>query len=140
MIRRSWHGAVPNPFADAFQHHFRDEIEGTPGNLGVFLRRVADGNLDHFFLLTYWDTWTSIREFAGATPHVAVTYPSDAAYGLISDTSCSTWSVRASSRDLGKGSGIQMADDSVRSRVARWRRLRDVDNGYRINLEQIFWP
>lgn len=89
VIRRSWHGAVPEASGDAFERHLRgeiaEEIEDAPGNLGVFLRRATDGNLSHFFLLTYWDDWASIRRFAGATPHLAVTYPDDAAFGLVSD-------------------------------------------------------
>jgi heme-degrading monooxygenase HmoA len=89
MILRSWHGAVPLDSGDAFEQYLRAtgiaEAKALSGNLGVFHKRVAQGNLEHFFLLTYWDSWESIRQFAGERPYIAVTYPEDGRYGLISD-------------------------------------------------------
>ncbi|MBN1141698.1 MAG: hypothetical protein JXB25_07905 [Deltaproteobacteria bacterium] len=89
MILRSWHGAVPLEFGAAFEQYLKDtgvaEAEALPGNLGVFWKRILQGDFEHFYLLTYWDGWESVRRFAGDTPHIAVTYPEDARYGLISD-------------------------------------------------------
>ena len=89
MILRSWHGAVPVQFGDAFEQYLQvtgvDEAKALPGNLGVFHRRVRQGDFEHFFLLTYWDGWESVRQFAGHAPSVAVTYPEDSDYGLVSD-------------------------------------------------------
>ena len=88
MILRSWHGVVPDRQGDAFEKYFREvteEIKGLRGNRGVFYRRETQGEFTHVFLITYWDDWASIRRFAGATPHIAVTYPDDLKYELISD-------------------------------------------------------
>ncbi|ESZ08023.1 hypothetical protein X735_30645 [Mesorhizobium sp. L2C085B000] len=89
MILRSWHGVVPSRLGDAFDLYFRkvviDEIEDLPGNLGVFFRLETQGEFTHIFLITYWDCWASIRRFAGANAHMAVTYPDDLKYELISD-------------------------------------------------------
>ena len=89
MISRSWHGAVPTHLGDSFSRHFESaalkDIAARPGNLGVFVKRQADGGYDHFFLLSYWDSWDSIRAFAGDQPHVAVRYPDDERFALIAD-------------------------------------------------------
>ncbi|MGL4237107.1 antibiotic biosynthesis monooxygenase family protein [Tabrizicola sp.] len=89
MILRTWHGAVPASSGDAFERHFRNEVltelRDRPGNLGTFFRRQAQDEHEHFFLLSYWDSWESIHAFAGERPHVAVTYPEDRQFGLISD-------------------------------------------------------
>jgi heme-degrading monooxygenase HmoA len=89
MILRSWHGVVPNRLGDAFEQYFRDvtvnEIKTLSGNLGAYFRREIQGAFTHVFLITYWDNWDSIRRFAGATPHIAVTYPDDLKYELLSD-------------------------------------------------------
>ena len=39
----------------------------------------------HFFLATYWDDLSSIKAFAGDDYQIAVTYPDDEQYELISD-------------------------------------------------------
>ena len=89
MILRSWHGSTPAASGKDFERHFRREVlpelQTRSGNLGAFFRRERQGAHDHFFLLTYWDGWASIRAFAGEAPHVAVTYPDDHRFGLISD-------------------------------------------------------
>ena len=89
MISRYWHGAVPSHMGDAFDQHFNNnvlaEIAALTGNLGVFVKRRAFGGYDHFFLVSYWDTWDSIRAFAGDRPHIAVHYLEDERFGLIAD-------------------------------------------------------
>lgn len=89
MILRSWHGVVPSQSGDDFERYFRDEvlsdIESREGNLGAFFRRHTQKGYDHFFLLTYWKSWTSIHEYAGDAAHLAVSYPEDGRFGLISD-------------------------------------------------------
>jgi heme-degrading monooxygenase HmoA len=89
VISRSWHGAVPSHLGDAFDQHFRSDviagIAARSGNLGVFVKRQVYGGYDHFFLISYWDTWDSIRAFAGDEPYVAVHYPDDERFGLIAD-------------------------------------------------------
>lgn len=89
MILRSWHGAVPVEFGDSFERYLEatgvSEAKAVPGNLGVFHRRARQGRYEHFFLLTYWDRWESVQRFAGDEPWVAVNYPEDSEFDLISD-------------------------------------------------------
>jgi enamine deaminase RidA (YjgF/YER057c/UK114 family) len=89
MILRSWHGLVPDAHADGFESHMRREvlsdIGSRSGSMGAFLRREPGEGGQHFFLLSYWDGWAAIRAFAGETPHRAVVWPGDAAFGLIGD-------------------------------------------------------
>ena len=89
MILRSWHGAVPLQHGDAFEQYLQttgvSEASALDGNLGAFVKRIEQDDHVHFFLLTYWNGWDAIHAFAGAEPHIAVTYPQDRKYGLISD-------------------------------------------------------
>jgi hypothetical protein len=55
------------------------------GNRGAFLKIVEQGEYAHFFLCTKWDCMASMIAYAGPEPVLAVTYPEDDKYGLISD-------------------------------------------------------
>ncbi|WP_054313336.1 hypothetical protein [Mesorhizobium sp. 1M-11] len=89
MILRSWHGTVPSRHGDAFAEYFQreviEEVVKIPGNLGVFFRYEHQAGFTHVFLITYWDSWSSVCRFAGPHPHIAVTYPDDSKFELISD-------------------------------------------------------
>ena len=89
MLSRTWHGAVPLEHRDGFEAYeyetgVKDALN-TAGNCGAYLRVVEKGEFAHFFLCTLWDSMESMRAFAGAEPEVAVDYPEDARYRLISD-------------------------------------------------------
>lgn len=89
MISRTWHGIVPIDMKENFKNYL--EITGVkdtisiPGNNGAFVKIVDQGNYTHFFLCTLWDKMEDIILYAGQTPEIAVTYPEDEKYGLISD-------------------------------------------------------
>ncbi|CAH5648774.1 hypothetical protein AI2983V1_2653 [Enterobacter cloacae] len=89
MIVRTWHGCVPIQHGDGFAAHL--EITGVAhsksisGNLGTYVRRERQGEWEHFFLATYWRDLSSIKAFAGENFHVAVTYPDDEQFELLSD-------------------------------------------------------
>ena len=61
------------------------EAKATPGNLGAFIYSQPQENWEHFFMVSYWIDLEAICAFAGLLPHVAVSYPGDAQFGLISD-------------------------------------------------------
>ena len=63
----------------------RCRTEGTPGNLGARVRRETQGEWEHFFLATYWENLEAIKAFAGEQYQIAVTYPNDEQYELLSD-------------------------------------------------------
>ncbi len=81
VIARTWHGMVPADRADAYALYLQDtgipDYEATPGNLGVSVLRRADGDRVHFLLVSLWDSYDSIRLFAGEDVTVARYYPDD---------------------------------------------------------------
>ena len=89
MIVRTWHGCVPLEHAEGFAAHL--EVTGVThsksikGNQGAFVKRVTQGNWEHFFLATYWDDIKAVKAFAGDDYLVAVTYQDDERFGLLSD-------------------------------------------------------
>jgi len=89
MILRSWHGIVPIEKAESFKNHLLAtgvaEVKSISGNLEVFIYNQSQNDLEHFFMVSYWDNMESIKKYAGKNPHIAVCYPEDDKYGLISD-------------------------------------------------------
>lgn len=89
MIVRTWHGCVPARHAEGFATHLQktgvEHSAATPGNLGAYVRRETQGEWEHFFLATYWEDLEAIKAFAGDQYHIAVTYPDDEQYELLSD-------------------------------------------------------
>ena len=54
----------------------------TKGNQGVLvLRRISEGRAE-FLLLTFWESWDAIRQFAGDDVEKAFYYPEDPEYLL----------------------------------------------------------
>jgi hypothetical protein len=86
MIARTWHGRVPAARADAYYHYLRRtglaEYASTPGNLGVWVFRRAEGEVVHYLLTTLWDSWQAIERFAGEERDRARYFPEDDAYLL----------------------------------------------------------
>lgn len=89
MIVRTWHGCVPVDFGEAFADHLQltgvQHSAGIPGNAGAFVRRETQGEWEHFFQATYWEDLDAVKAFAGENYHVAVTYPDDEQFQLLSD-------------------------------------------------------
>ena len=89
MIVRSWHGIVPLEKAEAFRLHLLQtgviEAKSTIGNLGAFIYSQPQDTWEHFFMVSYWTNFEAIRAFAGPDPQIAVCYPGDSGFGLISD-------------------------------------------------------
>lgn len=89
MIVRSWHGIVPVDKAEVFREYLLatgiTEAKATPGNLAAYIYDQSQGDFKHFFMVSYWQDMEAIKAFAGDKPHIAVTYPEDSKFGLISD-------------------------------------------------------
>ena len=81
MIARLWHGAVPAAKADAYERYLENtglpDYRNTPGNRGVRVLRRVEGDVAHFLLVTFWDSWSAIRAFAGDDVDRARYYPED---------------------------------------------------------------
>lgn len=89
MIVRTWHGCVPLRHRQGFAEHLHEtgvaHAQATAGNCGAFVRQEVQGEYAHFFLATYWESLSAIKRFAGEQYQVAVTYPDDDVFALISD-------------------------------------------------------
>ncbi|MHB8064988.1 MAG: hypothetical protein ACYDG2_20595 [Ruminiclostridium sp.] len=89
MITRTWHGIVPIDNKYDFSAYLNEtgvkESLAINGNLAAYVHIVEQNEYAHFFLCTIWSCWDDISLFAGSEPNIAVTYPEDNAYGLISD-------------------------------------------------------
>jgi hypothetical protein len=87
MIARIWNGRVPRRHADGFQQHLLATGVASSARLAghagaQILRRDCGGHVD-FRLITYWQSWDAIRQFAGPDPSAAVLYPGDERYQLV---------------------------------------------------------
>jgi heme-degrading monooxygenase HmoA len=86
MIARTWHGRVPAGKADDYLAYLQRtglrDYAATPGNRGVWVLRRMEGDVAHYVLTTFWDSWEAIRAFAGDTPERARYYPEDDQYLL----------------------------------------------------------
>ncbi|WP_262144311.1 hypothetical protein [Serratia ficaria] len=89
MIVRTWHGCVPLKHAEGFAKHLEktgvEHSRSVAGNMGAFVRRETQHGWEHFFLATYWQDLEAVMAFAGENYHVAVTYPDDEVFELLSD-------------------------------------------------------
>lgn len=89
MYSRTWHGVTPIKFRNEFERYeYETGVKDTlqvKGNMGAHLKIVERGEYAHFFLCTFWDSLDSMRKYAGNELEIAVDYPEDAKYGLISD-------------------------------------------------------
>lgn len=98
MIVRTWHGCVPLQHAEGFAKHLEltgvEHARGIPGNRGALVRRENQGEWAHFFLATYWQDLAAVKAFAGEDYHVAVTYPDDEVFELLSDPTCFSMRLR----------------------------------------------
>lgn len=81
MIARSWHGRVPASKAEAYHHYLLatgvPDLARTPGNRGVQVFRRTDGPIAHFQLISTWDSFDAIKQFAGEDYERARYYPDD---------------------------------------------------------------
>lgn len=89
MIVRTWHGCVPLKHAAGFHQHLLvtgvQHALSITGNLGAEFRQETQGDYEHFFLATYWESIDAVKAFSGENYHVAVTYPDDEQFELLSD-------------------------------------------------------
>jgi len=81
MIARIWHGMTleseSNEFLEYIKRTGEKDCRSAPGNCGVYvLRRVEDGKA-HFLFISFWDSYDSIKRFAGDDCEKAVYYPED---------------------------------------------------------------
>jgi len=81
MIARIWHGVVKKSKSDEYFGYLNKtgaaDYRETDGNRGVFLFRRNEKAKTHYVFLTLWDSYESIRKFAGEDYEKARYYPGD---------------------------------------------------------------
>lgn len=82
MIVRTWTGWTENDKAAEYESYMREEAlpgyASVVGNLGVLMtKRSVAGERTEFLMISLWDSWDSIRAFAGEDVSRAVFYPRD---------------------------------------------------------------
>ena len=86
MIKRIWHGRTKTEHADEYLKLVEQtgvpDYKSTPGNLSVEIWRRIERDVCHFWTVTKWDSYESIRKFAGEDLEKAKYYPEDERYLL----------------------------------------------------------
>ena len=86
MITRIWHGKTLAEHAYDYMEFLRvsgvSDYKNTPGNLSVKILRRIEGDICHFWTITEWDSYESIRKFAGEDYEKAKYYPDDGKFLL----------------------------------------------------------
>ena len=85
-ITRMWHGITKTEHADEYLKYVEDtglsDYKNVDGNLSAKILRKIDGNICHFLTITEWDSYESIKKFAGEDFEKARYYPEDEKYLL----------------------------------------------------------
>jgi heme-degrading monooxygenase HmoA len=81
MIARIWHGTTEASEADEYINYLNETgmpgYRAIKGNQGAYILRKIEGDKAHFYTLTFWDSFDSIKEFAGEDYERAKYYPED---------------------------------------------------------------
>ena len=86
VITRIWHGRTKAEHADEYLQFVIDtgvpDYKSVDGNLSVEIWRRIEGDVCHFWTVTKWDSFDSVRKFAGDDLEKAKYYPEDWKYLL----------------------------------------------------------
>ena len=89
MIARVWVGVTLAAKADQYLDYLKatglKDYLATEGNRGVWVLRHVQDERAEFTLISLWESWESIRRFAGEEVDRAVYYPEDRDYLLALD-------------------------------------------------------
>lgn len=104
MIARTWHGITPAAKADAYYDYLEEsgvrEYRRTKGNLGVYVLRRVTGDRADFLLISLWDSYDSIRAFAGSDLEKARYFPKDRDFLLEFEPNVTHYDVLAAPKAL----------------------------------------
>ena len=85
-ITRIWHGRTKAGHADEYLEYVEatgiKNYREVEGNLSAKILRRIDGDVCHFLTVTEWDSYDSIRKFAGEQYEKARYYDEDKKYLL----------------------------------------------------------
>ncbi|NNM04649.1 MAG: antibiotic biosynthesis monooxygenase [Gemmatimonadetes bacterium] len=105
MIARIWRGRTKEEDGDRYVEYIEETgIPGqrsTAGNLASMILRRSTGDEAEFLVFSLWESWDSIRAFAGEKPEIAVYYPEDGEYLLEFEPEVRHFQVAAAALDSG---------------------------------------
>ena len=85
-ITRIWHGKTKAEHADVYLKYVQDtglsDYQAVVGNLSAKILRRVEGDICHFLTITEWDSYASIKQFAGEDFTKARYYEDDRKYLL----------------------------------------------------------
>ncbi len=85
-ITRIWHGTTKAEHADDYLKYVEEkglsDYRNVKGNLSANILRRIDGTICHFLTITEWDSYESIKKFAGQDFEKARYYAEDKKYLL----------------------------------------------------------
>ncbi len=86
IITRIWHGVTKAADSENYLQYLKttgiEDYQNTPGNLSVQILRRIENDKCHFWTLTRWSDFESIKQFAGEDYEKARYYPEDQKYLL----------------------------------------------------------
>ncbi|QEC67207.1 antibiotic biosynthesis monooxygenase [Panacibacter ginsenosidivorans] len=86
MITRIWHGRTLTKDAAEYRNFVIEtgvrDYKSVPGNLGVQIWQREEGEVTHIYTVSWWDTYQSIKQFAGEDFEKAKYYEDDKKYLL----------------------------------------------------------
>jgi hypothetical protein len=86
IITRIWHGKTLAENSEQYLNYIREtglpDYLKTPGILSARILRRIDGEICHFWTITEWPDFESIKKFAGIDYEKARYYPEDKKYLL----------------------------------------------------------
>lgn len=86
VITRIWHGKTKIEFSDEYLEFLRKtgviDYKSIPGKLSVEIWRRQEKEICHFWTVTKWDSYGSIKQFAGEDYEKAKYYTDDKKYLL----------------------------------------------------------
>lgn len=81
MVVRMWHGRVATAKATSYREFLNaraiPDYRAAPGNISVHILERPDGPITNFLTMTFWESLTAIRGFAGDDVEIAKYYPED---------------------------------------------------------------
>lgn len=107
MIARVWVGQTRAEDREAYERYVEETgmagYRSTPGNLGAYLLVRDEGDRSEFLTLSFWDSWESIRAFAGDDPQRARYYEEDRRFLLSFPETVRHFEVRSPRPNSGEG-------------------------------------
>ncbi len=86
IITRIWHGVTRAEYSDEYLEYVIKtgvaDYKNTPGNLGVKILRRIENDVCHFWTVTKWSSYESLKKFAGEDFEKARYYAEDEKYLL----------------------------------------------------------